>query len=159
MITNDEKKKILDNVKNLTAEELVDRFKEFGSVKLNDDENFDLHKFLDEEEKRLLGGTMQNNKNSLSEIAEFLATSENYKIATFILRLSKKDDFIATWVANDVIDKSIGNIIETEDQNNNNNITPALLKTEIYAQLKSLAYDSDEYAAIEETYNEMKNIK
>lgn len=56
MITDEMKKKILDKVQKLTAEELIARFEEFGSEKISGDSDFDLHKFLDEEEKRLLGG-------------------------------------------------------------------------------------------------------
>lgn len=55
MLTEEMKKKALDKVRKLSAEELVARFEKIGSVRLQSGGSFDLHKFMEEEMERLLG--------------------------------------------------------------------------------------------------------
>lgn len=55
MITEEMKKEILGRVRNLSAEEMVAQLEKIGSVRASADSSFNLHRFLDEEENRLLG--------------------------------------------------------------------------------------------------------
>lgn len=53
MIPKNKREEILNKVKNMSTEELLQRFEEFGSHKLLPGKTFDLAKFLDEELARL----------------------------------------------------------------------------------------------------------